>query len=225
MLLKTVAFSDEERIAEFKALAKDIEWQDGRKTAGAIAREVKRNLQAPASDAAAKKMREKLLKIILANAVVNAAARPRHISQLIISKTSDGGHYGRHVDNAMMTSGKTRIRTDVSFTIFLSPPEDYEGGELVIHRSGSVQKVKGQLGEIFLYPSSSIHEVLPVTSGERIACVGWMESLVADPIQRETLFDMENLRSTLIGKLGKHSPEILALDKIIGGIVRMWSIP
>lgn len=223
MIVKIAAFTEEERIAKLTGMLAKLEWRDGRETAGAVARQVKRNLQALATDEAGKAIRAELSPIIADNRVLRAAARPRRISSLIISKTTDGGHYGPHVDNALMGSGATRLRTDISFTLFLSNSADYEGGELVIHTAGLTQVVKGDWGQLVLYPSTSIHEVKPVTRGERIVCVGWIESLIADPAQRELLFDLENLRTSLRARFDPNSPELLTLDKSMSNLVRMWS--
>ena len=150
------------------------------------------------------------------------AALPRFISPLMISRTADEGHYGAHVDNAFMGAKNARLRTDISFTLFLTDPAEYDGGELVVHSAGMTQAIKGKAGELVLYPSSSIHEVRPVISGTRIVCVGWIESQIRDPAQREMLFDMENLRATLRGSLPAGSPELLTLDKTISNLLRMW---
>ena len=223
MIVKIAAFTEDERITSLKQMLEDLTWRDGRETAGAVAKQVKRNLQAVANDAPGKAIREQLQPIIADNRVVRAAARPRRISPLLISKTADGGHYGPHVDNAIMGKGTGRIRTDISFTLFLSNSADYEGGELVIHTAGLTQVVKGEWGQLVLYPSTSIHEVKPVTKGERIVCVGWIESLIADPSQRELLFDLENLRTSLRQKLEPQTPELLTLDKSMSNLVRMWT--
>ena len=119
--------------------------------------------------------------------------------------------------------GAQRLRTDLSFTLFLTPPGEYEGGELVIHAAGMTQVLKGEAGNLVLYPSGSIHEVKPVTKGTRIVCIGWIESTVADPAQREMLFDLENLRTALRQQLPAQSAELLTLDKTIANLLRMWA--
>jgi len=225
MILKIAALTEQTRIDEIAQLLASLEWRDGAATAGKVARQVKRNLQARMDDGAGRAAQAALMSLIAQNAVVTAAARPRRFSPLIISKTRDGGYYGAHVDNAIMGSAAQRLRSDISFTLFLSNAADYEGGELVIHTAGLTQHVSGDWGELVLYPSTSIHEVRPVTRGERIVAVGWIESLIADPAQRELMFDMENLRTTLRGKLGPQSPEMLTLDKTIANLSRMWSQP
>lgn len=225
MIVKIAAFTDEAQIAKLKGLIAKLEWRDGRETAGAVAKQVKRNLQARVTDEAGRALRAELQPLIEDNRVLKAAARPRLISPLLISKTADGGHYGPHVDNALMGKAPGRIRTDISFTLFLSNAAEYAGGELVVHNSGITQSIKGDWGQLVLYPSSSIHEVKPVTSGERIVCVGWIESLIRDPMQRELLFDLENLRTSLRQKLDLQSLELLSLDKSMSNLVRMWSDP
>ena len=223
MILVINALSDAEHLAALRERIAMLEWRDGRETAGAVAREVKRNLQAAMETAAGRRMQDELLPIIADNAVVKAAAQPRRFSPLMISKTGVGGQYGAHVDNALMGKGARRLRTDLSFTLFLTPPDEYDGGELVIHAAGMTQELKGDAGYLVLYPSASIHEVKPVTRGERIVCIGWIESLLADQAQREMLFDLENLRTALRKALPSQSAELLTLDKTIANLLRMWA--
>ena len=113
----------------------------------------------------------------------------------------------------------------IKLEISISPPGDYEGGELVVHTAGITQELKGEAGHLVLYPSGSIHEVKPVTRGTRIVCIGWIESLVADQGQREMLFDLENLRAALRLALPSQSAELLTLDKTIANLLRMWAHP
>ena len=202
-----------------------LQWRDGRETAGSVAREVKRNEQGAMDSAAGRALQDELSRLVSDNTVVKAAAQPRRISPIIISKTGVGGKYGAHVDNALMGRGGQRLRTDLSFTLFLTPPGDYDGGELVVHAAGMTQELKGEAGFLVLYPSGSIHEVKPVTRGERIVCIGWIESLVADAASREMLFDLENLRAALRQKLPSQSAELLTLDKTIANLLRMWAHP
>lgn len=202
-----------------------LTWRDGRETAGATAREVKRNEQAAMDSTAGRALQAEISGIVSEHSIIRAAAWPRRISPLLISRTADGGHYGPHVDNALMGKGDKRLRTDLSFTLFLTPPGDYEGGELVIHTAGLTQEIKAEAGHLVLYPSGAIHEVKPVTRGTRIVCVGWIESLIADPARREILFDMENLRASLRGQLPGQSAQLLTLDKTIANLLRMWARP
>jgi PKHD-type hydroxylase len=200
-----------------------LEWRDGRETAGSVARAVKRNLQAAMGSVAGRRLQDELAALVADHPVLKAAAQPRRFSPLIISKTGVGGQYGAHVDNALMGKGAQRLRTDLSFTLFLTPPQEYDGGELVVHAAGMTQELKGEAGQMVLYPSGSIHEVRPVTRGERIVCIGWIESLVADAARREMLFDLENLRAALRQQLPAQSAELLTLDKTIANLLRMWA--
>jgi PKHD-type hydroxylase len=223
MILVINALDDAAHLAALRERIGLLEWRDGRETAGAVARAVKRNLQAAMDSAPGRALQDELSRLIEDNAVIKAAAQPRRFSPLLISKTGVDGRYGAHVDNAMMGKGARRLRSDLSFTMFLTPPGEYEGGELVIHAAGMTQELKGEAGYLVLYPSGSIHEVKPVTRGERIVCVGWIESLVADAGQREMLFDLENLRTALRQKLPAQSAELLTLDKTIANLLRMWA--
>ncbi len=223
MILAIQAIPDAEDLTAIAERIALLEWRDGRETAGSVARQVKRNEQAAMDSTAGRGLQDEISRILADHPVIKAAAQPRRFSPLIISRTGVGGKYGAHVDNALMGRGAKRLRTDLSFTLFLTPPADYDGGELVIHAAGTTQEVKGEPGHLVLYPSGSIHEVKPVTRGTRIVCVGWIESLVADAAQREMLFDLENLRAALRQQLPGQSAELLTLDKTIANLLRMWA--
>lgn len=222
MILVINAIDDPAHLAALRERTALLEWRDGRETAGSVARQVKRNRQAAMDSGAGRALQDELSRLIGDNIVIKAAAQPRRFSPLIISSTGVEGRYGAHVDNALMGKGASRLRTDLSFTLFLTPPAEYDGGELVIHTAGMTQELKGEAGYLVLYPSGSIHEVKPVTRGERIVCIGWIESLVADTGQREMLFDLENLRTALRQKLPSQSAELLTLDRTIANLLRMW---
>ena len=223
MILSIAAISDAPKLAEIRDGLAKLEWQDGRATAGKVAARVKVNEQAIMSQPSGRALQQILTPPIADNPVVKAAARPRHITSLMISKTQGGGHYGLHVDNALMGKGQAQIRTDISFTLFLNEPSEYEGGELVVQAAGLTQTIKAPAGNLVLYPSTSIHEVKPVTSGNRIVAVGWIESHIRDPAMRELLFDMQNTRNSLSAKLPADAAELLMIDKSIANLMRMWS--
>ena len=198
-----------------------LEWRDGAATAGASAKQVKRNAQADLSSDAGRKLSSGLLDAIRSNDIVQVAARPRKFSPLLLSKTGKGGGYGAHVDNALMGQGQNRMRSDLSFTLFLSDPHSYEGGELSLDLPAGVQKLKPIAGDMVLYPSTLIHQVEPVTDGERLVAVGWIESEIRNREHRQILFDLEQVRTTLRAK-GQASPELLVLDKAISNLLRQW---
>lgn len=223
MILSIQATNDAQTLSAIAQQVAKLQWQDGRVTAGKVAGAVKVNQQAIMNDAAGEALRQTLLPLVTENNVLKAASQPRRFSHFLVSKTQDGGHYGAHIDNALMGAGEARMRSDLSFTLFLSDPSSYEGGELVIQNAGAEQRIKGEAGTMVLYPSSTIHEVTPVTSGTRTVCVGWIESLIADGAKRELLFDMENLRASLRASLPAGSAELLTLDKTIANLMRMWA--
>lgn len=202
-----------------------LEWRDGARTAGGRAKAVKRNLQADLRTEAGEMLHTFMFDAITRHPVLMAAARPRRFSRLLLSRTEDGGGYGRHVDNALMGEGAFRQRTDLSFTLFLSDPDTYNGGQLCIEGVGGVHEARAPAGDLVLYPSGAIHEVAPVTKGRRMAIVGWIESLIQDAGARETLFELEALRESLRGSLPADAAEHLALDKVIGNLIRRWSVP
>ncbi len=197
-------------------------WKDGAETAGRVAAQVKRNQQADLNQSIGPKVEQILFGAISAHSVLRAAAQPHKFSSVLVSKTTTGGGYGVHVDNPFMGDGEQSLRTDLSFTLFLSRPETYEGGELLVEHAGQTQSMKPNAGDLVLYPSSSLHQVAEVTSGERLVCVGWIESRVRRVEDRETLFDLINLKAELAGRLDEQSPEMLTLSKVIANLKRRF---
>lgn len=190
---------------------------DGRQTAGWHARQVKRNLQARrggvVDDALAK-----VEAALLAHEVFVAAARPKAIVRLLISRYEPGMTYGTHVDDALMGG----VRTDLSFTLFLCEPESYGGGALVIDDAYGERAVKLPAGELFLYPSTTLHRVEPVTEGVRLAVVGWVRSFVRDGERREVLFDLDTALRSVHQSEGK-TPLFDLLAKTRTNLLRMWA--
>lgn len=209
-------------VQRIRANASELDWHDGAETAGAVAKRVKSNEQADLTSKPGGLLHKQLLSTIENHVVLRAATRPKKFSRLLLSRTREGGGYGRHIDNALMGRGASRLRTDISFTLFLSNPGDYEGGDLVVDQAGSEQSFKLVAGDLLLYPATTLHRVNPVTSGERLVCIGWIESFVRDLGQRELLFDLENLRTELRRKLPLDGAELLTLDKTIANLMRRW---
>lgn len=195
---------------------KNLTFADGRNTAGWHARKVKHNHQA-AQSPALNSVFEQVSKALLAHELVQAAARPRHIVSLIMSRYSQGMSYGTHVDDAMMNGA----RTDLSFTLFLNEPDQYEGGELVIDDPAAERPFKLSAGSMLLYPSNTLHRVNKVSSGERLVIVGWIRSLVRDPGQREVLFDLDRTIAAIRNR--QESSDLLPLLlKSRSNLMRMW---
>ena len=223
MLLTVSSVVSKELLKDIRALVPTLTWNDGGKTAGATARAVKHNQQADLSTGSGAVVRTRLLEAIRSHPLVRSAARPHRFSRLLVSRTEPGGGYGAHVDNALMGRGNHRIRTDVSFTLFLNGPEDYAGGELEVERPGMLHSLKPQAGDLVLYPSTSLHRVAPVTSGCRLVCVGWIQSVIPDQQQREVLMDLDNVRAALRAQHPVQSAEMLVLQKTIANLTRMWA--
>ena len=208
---------DQHEVAAIREVAARAEFQDGRATAGRYAREVKRNEQAARSsdtDAVLSKVESTLMK----NQTFQAAARPRRFSRLVLSRYSGGQTYGTHVDDAIM--GGTR--TDLSFTLFLSDEDAYEGGALIVEDALEDRAIKLAPGDMILYPSNTLHRVEPVTAGERLAVVGWATSWVRSPECREVLFDLERCIQETWASGGK-SPLFDRLAKTRSNLLRMWA--
>jgi PKHD-type hydroxylase len=194
-----------------------MRFEDGRKTAGWSAREVKKNEQAR-DGVTAQLLRERLTKAIEENELFQIAVRPKDVTPLLFSRYKPGDEYGSHVDNPIIDG----VRTDVSFTLFLAPPETYEGGALVIETTAGEEDIKLSAGDAVIYPSTTLHRVAPVTRGERLAAVGWAQSYIRDAAQREILFDLETARRRLFDQGGK-TPEFDLLAKSAANLFRMWA--
>lgn len=208
---------NEHEVAALREAAAELDFEDGRKTAGKFARPVKRNEQAAASPAR-NAITEKVKTTLRQNRLFRAAARPRQFVRLLVSRYTPGMEYGLHVDDAIMDGQ----RTDLSFTLFLSPADSYSGGGLMIEDALEERTIRLEAGEMVLYPSNTLHRVEPVTEGERLAVVGWVMSWVRDPQRREILFDLEMTASELFERDGK-SPTLDRLNKARTNLLRMWA--
>src|SRR5262245_46765463 len=189
---------------------------DGRATAGFAARMVKNNRQAePARSLDT--IRKLVAERVLGNEVFRLAVRPKALSPLIFSRYEKNMHYGSHVDDALMEG----MRTDVAFTLFLSEPTSYDGGELTIESAGGEEAFKLAAGALVAYSATSLHHVTAVTRGARLAAVGWARSFIRDPAQRELLFDLDTARRQMFAHEGK-STEFDLISKSFANLLRMW---
>ncbi len=218
MQLAIAAVLTSEEVATVTAALAGARFVDGRETAGWAARAVKHNQQAAASDRSLDRVRDLMRERILGNELFTLAAHPKTVSPILFSRYHPGMRYGSHVDDALMRG----MRTDVSFTLFLSDPESYAGGELVIETTGGEEAVKLAAGSLFLYPATTLHRVAEVTSGERLVAIGWAQSLVRDAGRRELLFDLETARRTMFTAKGK-TREFDLVSKSIANLLRMWA--
>lgn len=190
-------------------------FEDGRETAGFAARLVKHNRQA--SDRKVETVRKLVEERILGHDVFAMAVRPKALTSVMFSAYEPGMRYGSHVDDALMGN----MRTDVSFTLFLSEPESYDGGELTIESASGEDAVKLPAGSLVAYPSTTLHHVTEITRGTRLAAVGWARSYIRDPARREMLFDLDTARRQMFAREGK-SAEYDLVSKSLANLLRMW---
>jgi PKHD-type hydroxylase len=207
-----------DELAQVRGLLAGGDWRDGAATAGAQARRIKRNEQLDPACAAAREAGAIVLAALERSPLFVAAALPARILPPVFSRYVPGQGYGPHVDNALRYEAGERLRADVSATLYLSAPEDYDGGELVIENGAASQPVKLPAGALVLYPSTFIHQVAPVTSGTRLAAVIWAESLVRDHAARDILFELD----AAVQGLGDH-PSALRLTGVYHNLLRRWA--
>ena len=205
---------------ELEILRKNLDkpelcWEDGKQTAGKHAAEVKNNLQLKRDSNISKKFSGLIIKKILSNELIKSCSLPKKVHGTIFTKSTKGMKYGKHIDNAYMSSG----RADLSFTIFLSSKENYEGVALSIENLNSEKNFKLEAGEIIIYPSTYLHSVEEVHNGERLVFIGWIESYVKSIEEREYLFDLDAAARSLLAKYGR-SNEVDLIFKSYSNLLR-----
>lgn len=198
-------------------LAADAPWRPGAETAGWHARGVKRNRQLERSSPLHEQLAGTITAILAGHPLVQAAALPLRIHGVLFSRSGVGEGYGRHVDNAFMSGG----RSDLSFTVALSDPATYSGGELVLESPGGEEAIRLPQGHAIVYPSSLLHRVEPVRQGERLVAVGWIESRIRRDDQRELLFELDTARRRLFQEQGKTEVFDL-LSRCFTNLLRQW---
>jgi PKHD-type hydroxylase len=222
-MLLTFPLLDPAQLQEALRLLQDARWVDGKGTAGSQAAEAKNNEQLPPDSDPAQALRALLTGALERSPRFLAAALPRKLFPPQFNRYAGTQNaYGAHVDNAVRFTSSLRVRTDLSCTVFLSDPSEYEGGELVIHGAGMAQRVKLPAGHAVLYPGTSVHEVTPVTRGARIASFFWIESMVRGNEQRQLLLELDDAITTLRTDQGE-SPATIALTGTYHNLLRMWA--
>lgn len=225
MLLHVPNVLTKAQVADLRARLDKAPWIDGNETSGHQSALAKKNLQVPEADpiglAASQVIREALSR----NPLFISAALPHTIFQPLFSRYVGGEAFGMHVDNGVRTSldGRVRIRTDLSATLFLAEPEDYEGGELVVEDTYGAHEVKLPAGDMILYPASSLHQVSPVTSGRREVSFFWIQSLVREDAHRALLFDMDMAIQRLAQIAGAGDSGVVSLTGSYHNLLRMWA--
>lgn len=211
---------DKTALGDLRQAIANLEFEDGKATAGWHARDVKNNRQAVPT-AALRHVQRIIINALESNDVFRAAVQPRHFAPPLISRYAGGEAYGTHVDDALM-GGSTPMRSDLSVTVFLAPLADYDGGELVAETPAGEDAVRLEAGGAVVYPSGTLHRVAPVTRGERLVAVTWVQSHVRDPAAREVLFDLEQIRREVFAAQGRGRAFDLVC-KTYANLLRRWA--
>jgi PKHD-type hydroxylase len=216
-----------DEVADFRRIMDASDWEDGRSTAGAQSALVKRNQQLPPDNDVSRQLGKRIVSALTANPRFISAAVPLQIFPPLFNRyaAADGHRFGVHVDNAVRGDHLTgmRIRTDLSVTLFLSEPDEYDGGELVIEDNYGSHEIKLPAGDLVLYPACSLHMVTPVTRGTRVASFFWLQSMVRDAHARSLIFDLDAAIQSLVERLGRDDPETVKLTGIYHNLIRYWA--
>ena len=222
MLIIIPEVLNKEELAVVRDYISRADFVDGKLSAGSEAIVVKNNLEMQISDQQTAQLNNLVMGKLVTHPVYLNAAMPAKIAAPFYAKYSAGMQYGNHIDDPIMGPAGQRYRTDRSITVFLTSPEDYDGGELVVQTAFGEQRVKPEAGNAVMYPSGSTHRVAEVTRGERIVAVTWLQSIVRDPSQRELLYRLSQARDILLEKSkGEKETELVSNTYI--NLVRMWS--
>ncbi len=212
-------------VADFRHIMDSVAWEDGRSTAGSQSALVKRNEQLPPNCEAARQLGMRVLSALTANPLFISAAIPLHIFPPLFNRYGTGQFFGEHVDNSIRGDHLTglRIRTDLSVTLFLSEPDEYDGGELIVDDYYGSHEIKLKAGDLVLYPATSLHMVTPVTRGVRCAAFFWLQSMIRDAHARSLIFDLDTTIQELVGRIGRDDPEVRKLTNIYHNLIRVWA--
>ncbi|RKH58522.1 Fe2+-dependent dioxygenase [Corallococcus sp. AB049A] len=215
-----------EQVARCRAVFDKAAWEDGRTTAGRQSMQVKKNLQLPEGSPAARELGDLVLAGLEKSPLFISAVLPQRVFPPLFNRYEPGMDFGSHVDNAIrpILGTNQRIRTDVSATLFLSDPDSYDGGELVVEDTYGNHSAKLPAGDLIVYPSTSLHHVTPVTRGVRLASFFWVQSMIRDAGKRSLLFDMDTSIMQLTREVPK-SPALVMLTGVYHNLLRQWAEP
>ena len=226
MLLHIKQVLTPEELRRAREILAEAPWGDGRITAGVQSAQAKNNEQLPEACDATQAVQQLLLRGLERHQIFFSAALPKQISPPLFNRYGGTSNsFGNHVDSAVryLRNGAGRVRTDISCTLFLADPADYDGGELVIEDTFGEQRVKLAAGDMVLYPGTSVHRVLPVTRGYRVASYFWIQSMVRSDEQRRLLFDMDSHLMRLRASSGETDPAVIGLTGTYHNLLRLWA--
>ena len=224
MLLPIPSLLSPEQVVHARQILDQADWVDGKVTAGHQSARAKDNMQIPENHPAAREVGEMILSALGQNALFISAALPAHVFPPLFNRYSGGQAFGTHVDNAIrqVSGSGHRIRTDLSATLFLTAPEEYDGGELVVEDTYGTHQVKLPAGHLILYPSTSLHHVRPVTRGARLCSFFWIQSMIRDDGERTLLFDLDAAIQRL-NQENQSQPVAVQLTGVYHNLVRRWA--
>ena len=224
MLLQIPDVLTAEQALQFRQKIEKIKWIDGKVTAGHQSARTKDNLQLPENHPLAQELGELILASLERHPLFISAALPLKVFPPLFNRYEGGHSFGNHVDNAIrqVTGTPHRVRTDLSATLFLTNPEDYDGGELVIEDTYGVHSIKLPAGHLILYPATSLHNVRPVTRGARISSFFWIQSMIRDDGERTILFDMD-MAIQRINETAPDHPSVVPLTGVYHNLLRRWA--
>ncbi len=227
MLIPIHNLLSKDEVRQFRALLDKADWQDGAKTAGNLSLSIKQNQQLDENGELAISLGNHILHKLSNHPLFISAALPNRIYPPKFNRYADGGTYGAHVDAALMQvpGVNVKVRSDLSATVFLCEPNEYDGGELEIEGPFGAQTVKLEAGDMVLYPSSSLHRVTPVTRGARVCSFFWIQSVISDDGARTLLFDLDQSVQGLTSSVDGDNPHLLRLIGVYHNLVRRWATP
>jgi len=224
MLLHVPKVLTPAQVARGRALLDDAKWVDGRMTAGHLSARAKRNLQVAEGTPEARELGDVIVTALERNPLFMSAALPLRVFPPLFNRYEPAMAFGAHVDNAIrqVAGAPLRVRTDLSATLFLTAPEEYDGGALVVDDTYGAHSVKLPAGDMILYPATSLHRVNPVTRGARLASIFWVQSMVRDDGERALLFDLDTAISQL-GEAAPDNPGVVSLTSCYHNLLRRWA--
>jgi PKHD-type hydroxylase len=223
MLLHVENVLTPDQVARCRETLASQAWVDGRVTAGEQSALAKRNLQVPEDAPAARELGDMILTALGRNPQFVSAALPLRVFPPLFNRYDEGMAFDTHVDNAIRFAGPVRFRTDISATLFLTDPGDYDGGELIVEDAYGEHAIKLPAGDMILYPATSLHRVAPITRGSRWAAFFWAQSMVRADAQRSLLYDLDSAIQAMTLKVGQGDPAVVSLTGTYNNLLRMWA--
>jgi len=223
MLVQIEGVLTADEVAHCRSVLERLDWADGRATAGTQSAEAKHNLQVPQDAPEARDLGEMILGALGKNPTFVSAGLPLRVYPPLFNRYDAGMAFGAHVDNSIRFAGPVRYRTDLSATLFLSDPDDYDGGELIVEDTYGEHAVKLAAGDLILYPASSQHRVAPITRGSRWAAFFWAQSMVRSDERRALLYEMDGAIQALTPMVGQTAAPVISLTGLYHNLIRMWA--